>query len=192
MTKMELKNKVKDYDTRKWEEEIASRSTLKYYREGKTGIGYDKCYRNNVNSMFLARARVNSLGLEEVKGRGVPGYNKICKLCGLEVEDILHFTMTCPILEKTRSRHKVINKNIKDSRERMVELLFRQNEHQKVGNLLRSLWNKRKQIMDYNEKEKLRQNNVKKMIQRSDPGPERNIYTPIRIRSNSISEATRG
>ena len=188
---MELKNKIKDYDTRKWEEEIASRSTLKYYREGKTGIGYDKCYRNNINSRFLARARVNSLGVEEVKSRGAPGYNKICKLCGIEVEDILHFTITCPTLEKTRSRHKIINENIEDPKDRMVDLLFRQEGHQKVGNLLRSLWNKRKQIMEYKEREKLRQKNMK-IIQRSDPGPEGNIYTPMRERFKNISESTRG
>ena len=192
MTRMDLKNLIKEYDTRAWEAEIASKTTLKYYREGKTRIGYDNCYRNNVNSMFLARARLNSLGLEEAKGRGILGYNKICKLCELEEEDLLHFTMICPILEKTRSRHKVINKSIRNPMERMVELLFRQDEHQKAGNLLRSLWNKRKQILDYNDKEKIRQGSIKKIIQKSDPGPERNIYSPIRKRSGSISEATRG
>merc|ERR1712082_407177 len=93
--------------------------------------------------------------------------------------------MVCPILEKTRSKHRVINNSIRDPKERMLELLFKQNEHQKAGNLLRSLWNKRKQILDYNEKEKKRQGSIKKIIQRSDPGPERNIYTPIRKRSVS-------
>ena len=142
--------------------------------------------------MFLARARLNSLGLEEAKGRGLPGYNKKCKLCGLEEEDILHFTMICPILEKTRSRHKIINNSIKDPKERMLELLFKQNEYQKAGGLIRNLWNKRKQILDYKEKEKERQGDIKNITQRSDPGPERNIYTPIRRRSDSISVATRG
>merc|ERR1711942_130671 len=117
MTRMDLENLIREYDTRAWEAEIASKTTLKYYREGKTRIGYDHCYRNNVNSMFLARARLNSLGLEEARGRGLPRYDKRCKLCGLEEEDILHFTMICPLLEKTRSRHKIINNSIRDPKE---------------------------------------------------------------------------
>ena len=192
MSKVDLKRIIRDYDTRIWEETIAAKSTLKYYKEGKTRIGYDFCYRNNANSMFLARARTNSLKLEEAKGRGKPNYNKNCKLCDMEEEDIIHFTMVCPLLEKIRSRHGLIDDNILDPKERMLELLFKQNEHQKVGELIRSLWNKRRQILDYKEKEKERQEKMKDVIQKSDPGPEGNSYTPIRRRSNSLSAAAKG
>ena len=142
--------------------------------------------------MFLARARLNSLGLEEAKGRGLLGYNKKCKLCGLEEEDLLHFTMICPILEKTRSRHRIINNSIRDPKERMLELLFKQNEHQKAGSLIRNLWNKRKQILEYKEDEKKKQFGIKKIIQRSDPGPERNMNTYIRKRSDSVAMTVKG
>ena len=191
MSKMDLKNIIREYDTRIWEETIASKSTLKYYREGKTKIGYDYCYRNNIDSMFLARARLNSLGLEEAKGRGIRGYNKRCKLCGLEEEDLLHFLMICPNLEKTRKRHKIIDNNIRDPKNRMLELLFTQNEHQKVGSLIRHLWNKRKQIMDYKENE-IKQCGIRKIIQGSDPGPERIVNNHIRKRSNSVTLAVKG
>ena len=111
----------------------------------------------------------------------------------MEEEDIVHFTMVCPLLEKIRSRHGLIDGNISDPKERMLELLFKQNEHQKVGELIRSLWNKRKQILDYKDKEKERQEKMKDVIQntRSDPGPRESNYTPIRRRSNSLS-ATKG
>merc|ERR1712082_410796 len=174
MSKMELKTAIRDHDTRLWEETIASKTTLEYYREGKNEIGYDHCYRNNVNSMFLARARINSLGLEKTKGRGIKGYDKRCKLCKVEEEDLLHFLIKCPYLEKTRRRHRILNYGITDSRERLIDLLFTQKEHQKVGNMIRILWNKRKQIMEYNEEMK-RQKCMKKIIQGSDPGPERNV-----------------
>merc|ERR1712082_251675 len=165
MSKEDLKRRIKRYDTKIWEDNLATKSTLKFYKEGKTRIGYEFCYRNNANSMFLARARTNSLKLEEAKGRGNPLYNKNCKLCDMEEEDILHFTIVCPLLEKIRSRHGLIDGNILDPKERMLELLFKQDEHQKVGELIRSLWNKRRQILDYKEKEKERQEKMKDVIQ---------------------------
>ena len=45
--------------------------------------------------------------------------------------------------------------------------------------------------MEYKEREKLRQKNMK-ITQRSDPGPEGNLYTPMRVRFKNISESTRG
>merc|ERR1712101_26230 len=71
MTKMEIKKLVRDYDTQVWKDNLESKSTLKYYKEGKPKMGYDFCYRNSADSMFLARARVNSLKLEEAVGRGM-------------------------------------------------------------------------------------------------------------------------
>ena len=54
MTKEEIKRMIRNYDNACWEDSLNSKSTLKFYREGKNRIGYDLCYRNNVNSMFLA------------------------------------------------------------------------------------------------------------------------------------------
>ena len=129
MTKEELKRRIKDYDTKIWEYNLANKSTLKYYIEGKARIGYESCYRNNANSMFLARARTNSLKLEEAKGRGNTHYNKNCKLCGLGEEDLVHFTIECPALEGKRS-YEIIDKNILDPRQRMIKLLYRQRNYQ--------------------------------------------------------------
>ena len=70
MTKEGLKKAVRIYDTKVWESNLASKSTLKHYAEGKTRIGYEHCYRNNANSTYYARARTNSLKLEEAMGRG--------------------------------------------------------------------------------------------------------------------------
>ena len=84
MTKEDIKCMMRIYDTQAWRDHLEKKSTLKYYKEGKIKMGYEFCYRNNINSMFYARARLNSLKLEEAKGRGKPYYNKICKICGLE------------------------------------------------------------------------------------------------------------
>ena len=75
MSKKELKRRIRVYDTERWNINLENKSTLKYYAEGKTEIGYEFCYRNNLNSTFLARARTNSLRLEEAKGRGNSYYD---------------------------------------------------------------------------------------------------------------------
>merc|ERR1711909_58793 len=102
ISKEALKKKIRVYDTNLWEMDLASKSTLRYYAAGKTEIGYQHCYRNNVNSTFLARARTNSLKLEEAIGRGNKHYNKMCKLCEQEEEDLVHFITKCRALETKR------------------------------------------------------------------------------------------
>ena len=69
--------------------------SLKWYRIGKKNIGYEMCYRNTINSTYLAKARANSLQLEEHIGRGLINYDKTCKLCETE-EDLEHFLTRCP------------------------------------------------------------------------------------------------
>ena len=161
---------------------------------GKARIGYDSCYRNNANSMFLARTRINSLKLGEAIGRGKVNYNSNCKMCGLnEEENIVHFTMTCPALEGRRN-YDLIDKKITDPTQRMITLLFKQNKHQEVGNMLKNLWNRRRAILKFREEElkRMDRNNDNIIgIARSDPGPAGNSHTPIRWRSRGLS-ATRG
>ena len=136
MSKEELKRRIKDYDTKIWEYNLANKSTLKYYREGKAKIGYESCYRNNINSLFYARARTNSLKLEEAKGRGKPYYNTDCKLCGLGEENLVHFTIECPALEGKRN-YELIDRNIMDPKQRMIMLLFKQTKYQEVGKMIK-------------------------------------------------------
>ena len=142
--------------------------------------------------MFYARARINSLKLEEAKGRGNIHYNRNCKLCGLGEEDLVHFTMECPALEGKRN-YEIIDKNILDPRQRMIMLLFKQRKHQEVGKMIKNLWFRRKAILRYKKEEQKRMNNVNNIIgiSRSDPGPVGNSYTPITWRSRGLL-TTRG
>ena len=191
MDKMEIKRMIRNYDNRCWEDNLTIKSTMRFYKEGKARIGYESCYRNNTNSMFLARARTNSLKLEEAIGRGNKFYNKNCKLCGQEEEDMVHFTMICPALEGKRN-YGIIDIRIQDPEERMIELLFRQKKHQEVGKMIKNLWNRRKAILKYREEEnnKIRIMNDSVTSTRSDPGPRGYRYTPIdgRLGCRSMSK----
>merc|ERR1711909_199298 len=118
-----LKNLVKEYDTIKWYEGMSKKQSLRFYIKEKGEIQYEQCYRNSLSSTFYARARINSLKLEEQKGRGKVNYNKNCKLCEEEEEDIVHFTTKCKKLEKMRDNN-LLDRDIEDPEERMRTLLF--------------------------------------------------------------------
>ena len=109
----------------------------------------------NINSMFLARARMNSLKLEEAIGRSNKRHDKRCRLCHQEIEDVNHFIMKCPKLEGKRD-YNLINKKIKNSEKRLIELLYKQNKYQETGHMIRMLWNERLKILKSNEEDKNR------------------------------------
>ena len=121
------------------------KTSLRIYILEKKEIGYEHCYRNNSYSRFLARARTNSLQLEEHKGRGLKNYDPNCKLCGEEKEDITHFIIKCKKLETGRD-YRVIDKNIRNPEERLRKLLYRNKKYQEVGKMIKDLWTLRRDL----------------------------------------------
>ena len=126
---------------------------LEFYALEKKVIWYEYCYKNNFNSKIFAKARLNALQLEEHKGRGKDHYDKTCKLCNKDTENIVHFIITCKKLESKRN-YKVINKNIRNPEIRMRILLFRNKNHQDVSNTLMDLWELRKVLLKQLENKK--------------------------------------
>ena len=185
LTKEEIKTLTRNYDTLLWEKELRDRKILKYYKEGKEKLGYEFCYRNNVNSMFYARARLNALSLEEAKGRGKAYYDKTCKLCDQEEEDLLHFMLECPYLEKRRD-YEIIDKNVVEPKERLIKCLFRQNEYQKTGKMIKEMWGIRRNKLEYEKRNKVvtRDTMDKNRITYSDPGPKREGRGEIRLQED--------
>ena len=118
--------------------------SLKWYRIGKKNIGYEMCYRNNISSTYLAKARTNSLQLEDHLGRGIPNYDKTCKLCKTEEEDLEHFLVRCPDLNQKRNL-EIMKKVIPmTSEEQTLHILFKCKQYQKVGKIIRNMWEYRK------------------------------------------------
>ena len=191
ISKEALKKRIREYDTLLWKLDLTNKTTLKYYAMGKTEIGYNHCYRNNMNSTFLARARVNSLKLEEAVGRGNIFHDRMCKLCGQEEEDIVHFIVKCKALE-TKRNYALLDRSIVNPEERMVKLLFKQKDFQGAGKMVKELWFKRKDILKNREGLKLKrqQTAVYDVQSSSDPGPQRQ-EAPLRERPRG-SSATRG
>merc|ERR1711895_264692 len=182
LPRAELKRRVKKYDTKKWKTSLQDLKTQKYYVLGKKKFGCDFCYRNSYDSTFLAKARLNALKLEEQIGRGKRGYDKTCKLCKTTEEDIVHFIMDCPALEKVRD-YDLIKRTGESSQERMIELLFRTERYQEVGCLVRKLWKRRRKLLAFiKEREGSERNTIKDrddnphspaILMNSAPGPVR-------------------
>merc|ERR1712105_3142 len=124
----------------------AEKVSLKFYIQEKNKIKYEHCYRNNTNSLFFARARTNSIKLEEHKGRGIAGYDKTCKICKENFENIVPFLIDCKELEKVRD-YNLINRDIQNSEDRMRSLLFKDNRFQEIGYMIKNLWVKRRNII---------------------------------------------
>ena len=78
-------------------------------------------------------------------------FKTTCKLCREEKEDIVHFTIKCKKLEEVRD-YDMIDKNIKNTEEKMRILLFRNKNHMLVGRLMRRLWDLRKKLLKQEEK----------------------------------------
>ena len=132
INKKDMKNKVKDRDTRIWRENMEEKDTLKWYREGKRNIQYDQCYRNGLNSKLLARARTNTLKLEEVIHRRCREHDKTCRLCGLEDEDLKHFILKCPRLRNKRDRRLIEKWSNIDTDKQLTDILFKELEYTRL------------------------------------------------------------
>ena len=114
---------------------------------GKQSIEYENCYRNNGHSAFLAKARTNSLQLEEYQGRGKPNYDTTCRLCGEEEKDILHFLIKCRKLEEKRDSRMIDGTRI-NAEDKLIQLLFINKDHQEVAKMIKNMWYLRKRMRD--------------------------------------------
>ena len=189
LTKSEIKTITRNYDTLLWEKDLNEKKILKYYKEGKGKMKYEFCYRNNINSMFLARARLNSLRLEEALGRGNAFYNKTCKLCKQEEEDLLHFVIECPCLERKRN-YEIIDEEITEPEKRLIQCLFKQRKYQETGKMIKSMWYTRRNIIEYEKRNRKKDRSTKDNtnIPSSDPGPKRDSRERKRIQESYGSD----
>ena len=142
--KKTLKKKIIEFDTQIWKKEMMQKPSLKWYRVGKEDIGYEICYKNDISSTYLAKARTNSLQLEDQIGRGIANYDKTCKLCAEEGEDLEHFIVRCPELEGKRYQDIMERELPMTSEERTTHIRFRNKNYRKIAIMIRGMWEHRK------------------------------------------------
>ena len=86
----------------------------------------------------------------------------------------MHFLLMCSSLEKGRN-YSIINKNIDEPKTRLIDCLFKNKEHQKVGKMIKDMWSIRKDNLKAKKEENKINNNYisYKHPAFSDPGPRR-------------------
>ena len=151
MNRVTLKKIIRKYDDDNWNLGLISKPVLRFYSKEKKSVGYEFCYRNNYSSKLFARARIDTLQLEEYKSRGKENYDTTCRLCGVEREDIVHFITKCSSLEHKRD-YELINRNINDPEDRMRELLFRNKNHMEIRRMIKNMWELRRKLLNARER----------------------------------------
>ena len=126
---------------------MQEKDTLKWYRRGKKKIGYDNCYINTQSAKLLARARTNTLQVEEYIHRRDRNHNKMCRLCGIEEEDLRHFLISCPRLRSRRNRELMRKWDNEDKDQQLVNILYNEKDYDKVRKMVKAIWNLRKDLL---------------------------------------------
>ena len=126
---------------------MQEKETLKWYRRGKNKIGYDNCYINTQGSKLLARARTNTLQVEEFIHRRDRNHEKICRLCMLEEEDLKHFMLRCPRLRSRRNNSMLRKWYNVDKDQQLINILFNEQDFDKVRKMTKAMWNLRKDLL---------------------------------------------
>ena len=126
---------------------MQEKETLKWYRRGKKKIGYDKCYRNTQSSKLLARARTNTLQVEEFVHRRDREHSKLCKLCRLEDEDLKHFMLMCPKLRSKRNNRLMRKWYNEDKDQQLIDILFNEKDYDNIRKMVGAMWLLRKDLL---------------------------------------------
>merc|ERR1712030_120991 len=151
LTRVQIKGLVREWDTETWKIEMMNSQTMKWYREAKLRIGYEKCYTNKTSSNYLAKARTNSLQVREVLGRRKDyreaGYDTTCQLCGKETEDLEHFLIKCEKLKKERKNNLMKEAEKEKQEEKLQFILFKAKRWEEAGDMIFKLWHIRKILL---------------------------------------------
>ena len=88
----------------------------------------------------------------------------------------------CKALEGKRN-YNLLNRSISNPKERLIDVLFKQEDHRGVGWMIRAMWLRRKDILCCKEKmykESIVRTKRNNILNKSDPGPMGISQTPIR------------
>ena len=81
MSKDDIKKKVREYDNKRWNENLEEKTSLEVYKKYKKKVEESNCYDNSKDSELLFKARANVLVLEDLKRHKKE--NTDCKICDM-------------------------------------------------------------------------------------------------------------
>ena len=140
--KEKLKNKIIDWDSKKWQQEVAEKSSLAIYKNFKTILAEEKIYDNRPSSQVLFKARTNNLRLND-RNRHTNGDTK-CLLCDWTLEDLKHFLLWCPGYTEIRKKTILLQRPYIENEENLIgHLLFNEQSIHESKEIVYEMWKKR-------------------------------------------------
>ena len=142
MDRSEIKIKVRNYDNKVWYDNLNLLTDREVYRRFKRSVGNSYGYDNRLESDLLFRARSNTLDLNDFRRHN--GGETKCDLCGADREDLIHFILVCPSLDRFRDKD-LIEKIGEPGNgiDRVGNLLFNKASIETVKKMLGTLWRER-------------------------------------------------
>ena len=143
LTKVQIKNKIKELETKQWRKETSERSSLKIYKNWKRDIrGEEQLYDNRPASVIFYKARTNNLNLNDRK-RHQNGLTK-CEMCEFEREDLNHFILWCVGYQDLRAGEPLFQQPYIENEDQLIgQLLFEEKNRDQVKDILYKFWRKR-------------------------------------------------
>ena len=149
MSGLELKRKIREWDTERWRNDKEGKTTLAVYNQFKKEICDEEIYINDHNSVLLYRCRSNTLKLGW-RNRFVGG-DVGCRVCGsAEPETVEHFLLECDGLGEVRELSGVEATTVGDL------LLFGGRGEERVDEYRRyigRLWSRRAAVLKQREEQ---------------------------------------
>ena len=94
LSKDNIINKIKAWDTNKWKIDMHTKTTLQLYKKYKLHICEESWIDNSEGSKLLVQGRTNTLNLNW-RNR-FQNKNETCPCCDNEIETLEHFLLDCP------------------------------------------------------------------------------------------------
>ena len=131
MKKEEMEKRIERWDTKRWEEEMVEKSSLRIYRRFKKDLGkMEYVYDNKPESIILFQARTNSLPLEDRRRYG--GKDTRCPVCQEGQETLEHFLLFCEGYGEERINIRKLHRPyIEDTNKIIRNVLFELESHEK-------------------------------------------------------------
>ena len=143
MKKEEINHKIRQWDSECWRAELETKKTLETYRKHKIEIKTEtSMYDNTIESDILFQVRTNTLNLGWRKKH--KNEDTTCQMCKIEEEDLQHFLLYCPELQRHRNSCTYLQQPYNSN---ILETIMLFNSHAKQNEIKRTIlqmWNHRK------------------------------------------------
>ena len=142
-----IKRKVNEWDTKQWQEEMASKSSIEIYRAARKEIGnQDHVYDNRPSSIILFKCRSNTLPLSD-RNRFKNEATE-CKLCEAPIETLHHFLLDCPAYSDLREKIAELQQPYPENKNKViVELIFNNNNIESKKEEIYKIWRRRDRLL---------------------------------------------